>query len=92
MVECGDADCMISGLTKNIPTPLRPALQIIGTEEGVNKVAGMYLLMTKMEAHCFWQTQTVNYNPTAERACRNSDNNHKGVKALNIKPRIAMLS
>ena len=47
MVECGDADAMISGLTKNYPDTIRPALQIIGTEEGVKKIAGMYLMLTK---------------------------------------------
>ena len=42
MVECGDADAMISGLAKNYPDTIRPAIQIIGTEEGVKKIAGMY--------------------------------------------------
>ena len=43
MVETGEADAMISGLTKNYPDTIRPALQVIGTEEGVKKIAGMYL-------------------------------------------------
>ena len=47
MVECGDADAMISGLTKNYPDTIRPALHTIGTEEGVKKIAGMYLMLTK---------------------------------------------
>src|SRR6186713_2596252 len=47
MVECGDADAMISGLTRNYPDTIRPALQVIGTEEGVKKIAGMYMMMTK---------------------------------------------
>ena len=47
MVEMGDADAMISGLTKNYPDTIRPALQIIGTEDGVKKIAGMYLMLTK---------------------------------------------
>ena len=47
MVETGDADAMLSGLTKNYAEAIRPALQIIGTEEGVKKIAGMYLLLTK---------------------------------------------
>ncbi|MCA6468697.1 MAG: NADP-dependent malic enzyme, partial [Chitinophagaceae bacterium] len=45
MVETGDADAMLSGLTKNYAEAIRPALQIIGTEEGVKKIAGMYLLL-----------------------------------------------
>ncbi len=65
MVECGDADAMISGLTKNYPDTIRPALHIIGTEEGVNKIAGMYLMMTK-KGPLFLADTTVNFNPTAE--------------------------
>ena len=38
MVETGDADAMIGGLTKKYPTTVRPALQIIGPKEGVKKV------------------------------------------------------
>lgn len=47
MVETGAADCMISGLTKNYPDTIRPALQCIGMEHGVNKIAGMYIMFTK---------------------------------------------
>ncbi|MDQ6763933.1 MAG: NADP-dependent malic enzyme, partial [Bacteroidota bacterium] len=38
MVETGEADAMISGLSKNYPDTIRPALQIIGLEEGTKKV------------------------------------------------------
>ena len=65
MVECGDADAMISGLAKNYPDTIRPALQIIGTEEGVKKIAGMYLMLTK-KGPLFLADTTVNFNPTAE--------------------------
>src|SRR6185312_6659835 len=47
MVETGEADAMISGLTKNYPDTIRPALQVIGTESPSTKVAGMYIMMTK---------------------------------------------
>ena len=65
MVECGDADAMISGLTKNYPDTIRPALHAIGTEEGVKKIAGMYLMLTK-KGPLFLADTTVNFNPTAE--------------------------
>jgi len=39
MVETGEADAMISGLTKNYPDTIRPAIQVIGTEEGVKKIS-----------------------------------------------------
>jgi len=40
MVETGMADCMISGLSRNYPDTIKPALQVIGTEPGVKKIAG----------------------------------------------------
>ncbi|HKZ67463.1 MAG TPA: NADP-dependent malic enzyme, partial [Chitinophagaceae bacterium] len=91
MVECGDADAMISGLTKNYPDTIRPALQIIGTEEGVNKIAGMYLMMTK-KGPLFLADTTVNFNPTAEELAEITLLAAKAVRNFNIIPRIAMLS
>ena len=91
MVETGNADCMISGLTKKYSETLRPALQIIGTEEGVNKVAGMYLVMTK-KGPLFLADTTVNFNPTAEELAEIVLLTAREVSAFNIEPRIAMLS
>ena len=91
MVECGDADAMISGLTKNYPDTIRPALQIIGTEEGVNKIAGMYVMMTK-RGPLFLADTTVNFNPTAEELAEITLLVAKEVRHFNIIPRIAMLS
>lgn len=91
MVECGDADAMISGLTKNYPDTIRPALQIIGTEEGVNKIAGMYLMMTK-RGPLFLADTTVNFNPTAEELAEITLLVAKEIRHFNIIPRIAMLS
>ncbi len=91
MVECGDADCMISGLAKNYPDTIRPALQTIGTEEGVKKIAGMYLMLTK-KGPLFLADTTVNFNPTAEELSEITLMVAKEVRQFNITPRIAMLS
>jgi malate dehydrogenase (oxaloacetate-decarboxylating)(NADP+) len=91
MVECGDADAMISGLTKNYPDTIRPAIQVIGTEEGVNKIAGMYLMLTK-KGPLFLADTTVNFNPTAEELAEITLLAAKEVRNFNIIPRIAMLS
>ncbi|HUR67055.1 MAG TPA: NADP-dependent malic enzyme [Chitinophagaceae bacterium] len=91
MVECGDADCMISGLAKNYPDTIRPALQTIGTEEGVKKIAGMYLMLTK-KGPLFLADTTVNFNPTAEELADITLMVAKEVKQFNITPRIALLS
>ncbi len=91
MVECGDADAMISGLAKNYPDTIRPAIQTIGTEEGVKKIAGMYLMLTK-KGPLFLADTTVNFNPTAEELAEITLMVAKEVRNFNIIPRIAMLS
>jgi malate dehydrogenase (oxaloacetate-decarboxylating)(NADP+) len=91
MVETGEADCMISGLSRNYPDTIRPAIQIIGTEEGVKKIAGMYLLFTK-RGPLFLADTTVNFNPSAEDLAEITLLVAKQVKLFNIVPRIAMLS
>jgi malate dehydrogenase (oxaloacetate-decarboxylating)(NADP+) len=91
MVECGDADAMISGLTKNYPDTIRPALHTIGTEEGVAKIAGMYLMLTK-RGPLFLGDTTVNFNPTAEEVAEITLMVAKEVRNFNILPRVAMLS
>ena len=91
MVETGDADCMISGLSKNYPDTIRPAIQIIGTEEGIEKIAGMYLMLTK-KGPLFLADTTVNFNPTVEELAEITLMVAKEIMAFNITPRIAMLS
>lgn len=91
MVEFGDADAMISGLTKNYTAVIKPALQVIGVEPGVKRVAGMYLMMTK-KGPVFFGDTTVNVDPTAEELVDITLLLDKSVKRFNIKPRIALLS
>ena len=91
MVETGEADCMISGLTRNYPSTIRPALQTIGTEDGVKKIAGMYIMFTK-RGPLFLADTTINFNPTSEELAEITLLVAKEVKQFNIKPRIAMLS
>src|SRR5882757_2645505 len=91
MVETGEADAMISGLTKNYPDTIRPALQAIGTEDGVQKIAGMYLLLTK-KGPLFLADTTVNFNPTAEELADITLLVAREVQNFNLTPRIAMIS
>ncbi|RYF86982.1 MAG: NADP-dependent malic enzyme [Chitinophagaceae bacterium] len=91
MVETGDADAMISGLSKNYPDTIRPAIQCIGVEEGIGKIAGMYLMLTK-RGPLFLADTTVNFHPTAEELAEITLLVAKEVRNFNIIPRIAMLS
>lgn len=91
MVELGLADAMISGLTRKYGAPIKPALEIIGVQEGVSKVAGLYIMMTKKGPYFFADT-TMNTNPTAEELADIAVLTANTVKQFNITPRIAMLS
>jgi len=91
MVETGDADAMISGLKRNYAEAIRPAIQTIGIEEGVKKIAGMYLLSTQ-KGPIFLADTTINFNPTAEELVEITLLVAKEVRSFNITPRIAMLS
>jgi malate dehydrogenase (oxaloacetate-decarboxylating)(NADP+) len=91
MVDTGEADCLISGLSRNYPETIRPAIEIIGMEPGVKKIAGMYLLFTK-RGPLFLADTTVNFHPTAEELADITLMVAKEVRQFNITPRIAMLS
>lgn len=91
MVMEGEADALISGLTRNYAQMIRPALQVIGTRDDVSKVAGMYILLTK-RGPLFFADCTVNVNPTAEELADITTMTANAVRQLNIQPRIAMLS
>jgi malate dehydrogenase (oxaloacetate-decarboxylating)(NADP+) len=91
MVEVGEADALISGLTRNYASTIRPALQVIGTDDDVSKIAGMYILFTKNGPFFFADT-TVNVNPSAEDIVAITALVAKIVARFKITPRIALLS
>jgi malate dehydrogenase (oxaloacetate-decarboxylating)(NADP+) len=91
MVEAGDADAMIGGMTRNYPDTIRPALQVIGLQEGVKKASGMYILMSRF-GPLFLTDTTINFNPTAEQIVEIAELAAKEVEKFNIKPRIALLT
>ncbi|MFT7114769.1 MAG: malate dehydrogenase (oxaloacetate-decarboxylating)(NADP+) [Candidatus Azotimanducaceae bacterium] len=91
MVESNQADALISGLTRNYPSTIRPALQIIGTAEGVNRVAGAYIIMTK-NGPVFFADTTVNVSPTAQNLADIASITSGLVRQFGYKPHVAMLS
>lgn len=91
MVELGEADALVSGLTKDYPKTILPSLQIIGIAEGVNRVAGMYILLNKRGTFFFSDT-TVNVDPTAEQLVDIIGLTARGVKFFDMEPRVAVLS
>ena len=91
MIEQGLADAMISGLTRKYGAPIKPALDIIGVQDGVSRVAGLYIMVTKRGPYFFADT-TMNTDPTAEELADIALLTANTIKQFNITPRMAMLS
>ncbi len=91
MVQLGEGDALISGLSNDYPKTILPALQIIGVEPGINRVAGMYIISNN-KGNFFFADTTVNLNPTAEELVDIIGLTARVVKFFDTEPRIAMLS
>lgn len=91
MVEFGEADALISGLNKNYATTVKPALQVIGVQKGVSRVAGMYMMITA-KGPVFFGDTTVNVDPTVEELVDITVLIERSVRQFNINPRVAILS
>ena len=91
MVESGDADAMISGITRNYRDVVRPAIQTVGVQKGMTKVAGMYILNTK-RGPLFLADTTINLNPTARDIAEITSNVAKTIRKFKVIPRVALLS
>jgi len=91
LVETGFADAMVSGLIRNYPDAIRPALHVIGMREGEKLVTGMYIINTK-RGPIFFSDCTVNKNPTMEDLVHITLQTVIAVEKLNVKPRVAFVS
>ncbi len=91
MLEAGEADGVISGLTQSYPDTIRPALQIVGTAPGVRRVSGLYILILKDRTFFFADT-TVNIDPGPEELAEIATLTADAVRRFDIEPRLAMIS
>jgi len=91
MVRLGEGDALISGLSNDYPKTISPALQIIGVEPGINRVAGMYIISNN-KGNFFFSDTTVNLNPTAEQLVDIIGLTKRVVHFFDTEPRVAMLS
>ena len=91
MVETGEADAFISGLTRIYADTISPALQVIGVKEDCNHIAGMYVILSK-RGTLFLADTTVNMNPSSQTLADTTILTAAEVKRFNVEPRIALLS
>lgn len=91
MLEMGEVDGMISGLSLHYPEVLRPALQIIKTAPDCQVAAGVHLVTTHNRVLFFADT-TVNIDPDAQTLAEVAILTARLARDFDIEPRIAMLS
>ncbi len=91
MVDTGEADALISGLNNDYPKTISPALQIIGAEDGISRVAGLYIINTN-RGPIFFADTTVNLDPTVEELVEIIGLTARAVRFFDYEPRIAVLS
>ena len=91
MLETGEADVFISGLTRSYPLALKPALAAIGMSSETQRIAGMHIMMSKAGPMFFADT-TVNIEMNEEELYCLVKTVHSRVKSFQIEPKIAMIS
>jgi len=91
MVHMGDADGLVSGVTRQYPDTIRPALQVIRTREEVDHVSGLYVLIFKNDIK-FLADTTVNIDTTPEILAETAFLTAEEATKWDVEPRVAMLS
>jgi len=92
MVQAGDADAFVAGLTYHYPDVIRPALQVIGSAPGVSRVAGLYVMITRDGRAVVLTDPTVNFDPTAEELADIAIMAAERARNFGLEPRVALLS
>jgi malate dehydrogenase (oxaloacetate-decarboxylating)(NADP+) len=91
MVEQGDADGMVAGLSVHYSDALRPPLQVIGVAPDGRTAAGVYMVTTR-ERVVFFADTTVNIAPDAATLAEIAILTARLAQDFNVEPRVALLS
>ncbi len=91
MVRMGDADALLGGIDTHYPETIRPALEVVGKQQGLSSVHGLYMMVSKKDVY-FLADTTVTIDPTAEELAETAILAAEKVRMLDIEPRVAMLS
>ena len=92
MVRMHHADGLVGGFTQAYPETIRPALQVIPIKEGLNKISGVYLLITHSGEIYFLADATVNVEPTTEDLAEIAICAADTARRFDVVPRVAFLS
>ena len=91
MVNEGQADALITGYSRSYPSIVRPMIELIGKEKGVDKIAATNLMLTK-KGPLFFSDTAININPTANELAKIAEMTAKTMSFFGLKPNMAMIS
>ncbi len=91
MLQMGECDAVLSGVTADYPSTIRPALEIVDLAPGVSRVSGLFAMVQNGDVYLFADT-TVNIDPTPEQLAEIAMGAAEVARRFNMEPRIAMLS
>ncbi|ABQ27639.1 NADP-dependent malic enzyme [Geotalea uraniireducens] len=91
MVRMGDADALLGGIDTHYPETIRPALEVVGKQQGLSSVHGLYMMVSRKDVY-FLADTTVTIDPTAEELAETAILAAEKVRMLDLEPRVAMLS
>jgi malate dehydrogenase (oxaloacetate-decarboxylating)(NADP+) len=90
MLEMGEVDGLVTGLTTMYADAIRPSLEVIHTRTG-KRAAGVYIVVTKHDFK-FFADCTVNIEPTADELAEIAITTSDLARYFEVTPRVAMLS
>ena len=91
MVEMGDADGIIGGISRDYPDFLKPCLATIGMAEDAHRVVGTYMMTIKGNL-MFIGDATINIYPDARTLAEIAVQTAKVARRFGIEPKVALLS
>lgn len=91
MLKHGDTDALVVGFSKNYSANLRPILEVIDKEAGVDKIASMMMILSGKNKPLFFADTSINKNPTSDDLVNIAKMAEITVRSFAIEPRIAML-
>ncbi|MFH1754378.1 MAG: phosphate acyltransferase, partial [Candidatus Latescibacterota bacterium] len=91
MVQMGEADTLISGLTSDYSYVLRPAIELVDKNPDVAHISSMHMIVKDQWVYFFADT-VVNINPDADTLADITLQAAHFVRNLDIEPRVALLS
>ncbi len=91
MVDSGEADGFLGGVSRNYADVLRPCLEVIGSNEDNHCAIGCYMMVVKGRL-IFLGDATVNVYPDSKTLADIAVQTAKVARRFGIEPKVAMLS